>query len=370
MVDNRNKYMDLALRLSLKAKGLTSPNPLVGAVIVKVNKVISTGFHRRAGSDHAEIIALKKAGAKAKNATLYVTLEPCSSFGRTPPCTQAIIKSGIKKVVVGMVDPNPEHRGKGIKILNAHHIKTVCGVLENDIREINQPFIKYITGNIPYITIKLAQSLDGKIALKSGESKWITSAESRRAAHEIRSSFDAIMVGINTVLKDNPLLSPCKNIKDKKFYKIVLDTNLKIKQSMRIFSDAKRFPVIVAAAKNSIIKKSNVIRHLVKKGAIVLGVEARNGLLDIKDLLKKLTQLEIMNILVEGGGRVIGSLLDEGLVDYAMFFIAPTIIGGKDSVLSIQGKGVERILDAKKIGDIKIKRFGEDLFLEGRIKRY
>ncbi|MDD5355708.1 MAG: bifunctional diaminohydroxyphosphoribosylaminopyrimidine deaminase/5-amino-6-(5-phosphoribosylamino)uracil reductase RibD [Candidatus Omnitrophica bacterium] len=370
MADSRDKYMDLALKLSLKAKGLTSPNPLVGAVIVKDNKIISTGFHRSAGSDHAELVALKKAGAKAKGATLYVTLEPCSSFGRTPPCTQAIIKSGIKKVVIGMVDPNPLHRGKGIKILNAHRIKTDCGVLEEDISEINQPFIKYITKNISYITLKVAQSLDGRIALRNGESKWITSRGSRRFAHGIRSDFDAIMVGINTVLKDDPSLSPCKSIKNKKFYKIVLDTNIKAKQGMRIFSDARRFPVIIAASKGSVVRKPKAVKSLVKKGAIILGIEARNGLLDIKDLLRKLAQLEIINILVEGGGRVVGSLLDEGSVDYAMFFIAPKIIGGKDSILSIQGKGINRILDATRIGDIKIKRFGEDLLLEGKIKKY
>lgn len=370
MANNLEKYMELALKLSLKAKGLTSPNPLVGAVIVKNGKIISTGFHRRAGLKHAEIIALEKAGAKAKGATLYVTLEPCSSFGRTPPCTEAIIRSGIKKVVVGMVDPNPKHRGKGIKILNSHNIKTIRGVLEKDIRKINQPFIKYITKNIPYITLKIAQSLDGKIATQSGDSKWITCEKSRDFSHKIRKDFDAIMVGVNTALKDNPLLNPAKDIKGKKFYKIILDTHLKIKKDMRIFDNADKFQVIIAVSKKNIIKNLNKIKLLVNKGAIILGVEEKNGLLGLKDLFRKLTQLEIINILVEGGARLAGSLWDENLIDYAMFFISPKIIGGKDAISGIQGKGINKILDARRIKNMSIKRFGEDLLVEGAIKEH
>ena len=174
MDSNSQKYMKEALRLSLKAKGLTSPNHLVGAVVVKNNRIISTGFHKKAGSDHAEATALKKAGAKASGAALYLTLEPCSSFGRTPPCVQAIIKSGIKKVVIGMIDPNPRHRARAIKILKSNGIKVKAGVLAGEIRMVNQPFIKYITTDLPYITVKSAQSLDGKIATRSGDSKWIT----------------------------------------------------------------------------------------------------------------------------------------------------------------------------------------------------
>lgn len=370
MVDNIQRYMALALRLSLRAKGLTLPNPLVGAVVVKNNKIISSGFHKRCGLEHAEIAALKKAGAKARGATLYVTLEPCSSFGRTPPCTQAIIKSGVKKVVAGMIDPNTKHRGRGIKILKNHNIEVICGLLENDIRRANQPYIKYITKDMPYITLKIAQSLDGKIATGSGDSKWITSISSRQFAHKIRSDFDAIMVGINTVLKDNPVLNPTRSIKNKKFHKVVLDTSLNIKQGMRIFRDSENFPIIIATSKDSIIKKPKKIKQLIKQGAIILGIEEKNKLLDIKDLLRKLAQLEIINILVEGGGSVAGSLWDEDMIDYALFFISPKIIGGRDSVLSIQGKGADRMTDVRKIRDIKIRRFGEDLLIEGRIKEY
>ena len=369
-MDNYAKYMNLALELSLKAQGLTSPNPLVGAVIVKKARIISCGFHKRAGLDHAEIVALKKAGKRAKGATLYVTLEPCCSFGRTPPCSQAIIRSGINKVVVGLRDPNPKHRGNGIKILNKHGIDVVSGILEKRIRQINQPFIKYITKRMPYITLKVAQSLDGKIATKHGESRWITSVASRKFAHKIRSNFDAIMVGINTVLKDNPLLNPTSKTKSKKFYKIVLDTHLDIKTNSRIFKDSPNFAVIIACERESILNKKEKIRTLIKKGAVILGIKNKNNLLDLGNLFKKLAQLEIMNVLVEGGGSVAGSLFDEGLVDYVLFFVSPSIIGGSESVSSIQGTGANRIIDLYKLKNVKIKNLNKDLLIEGAIKEY
>ncbi|MFC1645723.1 bifunctional diaminohydroxyphosphoribosylaminopyrimidine deaminase/5-amino-6-(5-phosphoribosylamino)uracil reductase RibD [Candidatus Omnitrophota bacterium] len=364
------KNMDLALRLSLQAKGITSPNPLVGALVARNNSVVSQGFHKRAGSEHAEIIALRKAQSKSKGATLFVTLEPCCSFGRTPPCVEAIVKSGIKKVVVGMFDPNPRHCGKGMKILRKHGIKVISGVLEERIREINQPFIKYITKNMPYVTLKVAQSLDGKIATKTGDSKWITSQSSRKFAHKMRNNFDAIMVGINTVLKDDPLLNPDKAIKGKKFYKVILDTHLKVKTTMRVFNNTENYPVIIATCKESLIKKSRKIRSLINKGSIVLGIEKDNGLIDAKDLLSKLAQLEITNILVEGGGRLAGSLLDKNLIDYVLFFISPIIIGGGDSISSIYGKGVNRIKDALLLKTIKTQRFDRDLLIEGAVKQY
>ena len=364
------KYMGMALKLSLKARGLTSPNPLVGAVIVKNRKVISTGFHKKAGLEHAEVIALKKAGKKAKGASLYVTLEPCSTFGRTPPCTELIVKSGVKKVIVGMLDPNPRHLGKGMQILRNHSIKSISGILKNRIKEVNQPFIKYITKNMPYVTLKIAQSLDGKIATKSGNSKWITSLASRKFAHKIRNNFDAIMVGKNTVLKDNPLLNPEKRIRGKRFYKIILDTHFEIKTGMRIFNNSSYFPVIIATSKECLIGNDRKIKRLIDKGSIILGIEKNNGLLDIKDLFRKIAQLEITNVLVEGGGKLAGTLFDEGLVDYVLFLISPKIIGGVRSVSTIQGRGIHRISQAQAIKKIKVKRFNEDLLIEGAIKEY
>lgn len=362
--------MDVALKLSLQAKGLTSPNPLVGAIVVKNNRIISKGFHKRAGLEHAEVAALRKANRKAIGSELYVTLEPCSTFGRTPPCTDAITKSGIKKVVIGMCDPNPKHRGKGLKILAKKRIKVISGVLEDQIKSANQPFIKYIIKNMPYVTLKLAQSLDGKIATKTGDSQWITNLESRSLSRKIRNNYDAIMVGINTVLKDNPLLSPAKKIKGKRFYKIILDTRLRIMPNFRIFKDVSDFSIIIATSKESLIKRAKKVKALVKKGAIILGVEKDRGALDIKKLLQNLSKLEITNILVEGGGRLAGSLLDKDLIDYALFFISPKVIGGKKSIASIYGKGIRKIKQAKSLKDIKIERIGSDLLIQGALKKY
>jgi diaminohydroxyphosphoribosylaminopyrimidine deaminase/5-amino-6-(5-phosphoribosylamino)uracil reductase len=269
-----------------------------------------------------------------------------------------------------MIDPNPRHRARAIKILKSNGIKVKAGVLAGEIRMVNQPFIKYITTDLPYITVKSAQSLDGKIATRSGDSKWITSEASRKFSRQIRNNFDAIMVGINTVLKDNPLLNPDRHIKGKKFYKIVLDTNLKINSRMHIFNECNVYPVVIATSRDSILKKPKAVKSLVAKGAIVLGAEKKNGLLDAKDLLKKLAQLEIINILAEGGAKLIGSLIDEDLADYVLFFISPKIIGGKDAVTSVQGRGVDKLSSVKKIRNVKIKNLGEDLLIEGAIKEY
>ena len=368
-MDNK-KFMRQALELSLKAKGLTSPNPLVGALVVRNGKVISRGFHKKAGSQHAEIEALNKAGEKAKNATLYVTLEPCSTFGRTPPCTDLIIKKGIKKVVVGMVDPNPSHKGNGLRVLKKSKIEIVSGVLKDEIARENQPFIKYITKGLPYVTVKIAQSIDGKIATKTGESKWITSKASRGISHKLRNNFDAIVVGINTVLKDNPLLNPLNARKNKSFYKIVADTNLKILNNLRIFKDSKQFPVIVATAKENILRNKHKISKLIKKGAIILGVNKKKDCLDLNDLLKSLSKFKFSNILVEGGGKLIGSFLDNNLVDFMYVFIAAKIIGGEKAISSIQGEGLNNLACAKEIKDLNFTRIGSDLLLKGRIKEY
>jgi diaminohydroxyphosphoribosylaminopyrimidine deaminase/5-amino-6-(5-phosphoribosylamino)uracil reductase len=253
-------------------------------------------------------------------------------------------------------------------ILSKKGIEVACGVLGDKIRAINQPFIKYITKKMPYITLKIAQSLDGKIATKTGDSQWITSQAARKFAHKIRSNFDAIMVGINTVLRDNPRLDPTQ--KTKKFYKVVLDTNLKINPALRIFSGVSNSSVVIATSKESLIKKAKRVKDLVNRGAILLGIKKDSALLDIKDMLSKLAQLEITNILVEGGGRVAGSLLDKKLIDEVLFFVSPKIIGGSESISSIQGRGIEKISQAKELKDVKIKKIGEEVLVQGLLNKY
>ena len=355
-------YMGLALKLALKAKGETSPNPIVGAIVVKSKRIIGRGFHAKAGFAHAEIIALDEAAKLAKGATLYVTLEPCAHTGRTPPCINRIIESGIKEVVVGMIDPNPLNNGKGVMLLKQNGIKVRVGVLGDDLKKINESFIKYITARIPFITVKVAESLDGRIATRTGDSKWITSDKSRAFAHRIRKDYDAIMVGVNTVLRDNPSLNAW--FPGKKLIKIIVDSNLSIAENSNIFAGDSQ--VIIVTLPSRLGQETENRKSLSAK-ARILEVKEKDGQINLTDALKKLARLKISNIIVEGGGTLIGSLFDERLVDKILFFISPKIIGGKDAVSSVMGNGVKRIAQAIKLRDLKIRRFGEELLVAANV---
>jgi len=356
-------YMGLALKLALKSRGKISPNPLVGAVVVKSGKIIGRGFHAKAGLAHAEINALDEAGRKAKGATLYVTLEPCAHTGRTPPCVNRIIQSGIKEVVIGMIDPNPLNNGKGVLLLKQSNLRVRLGVLNEQLRKINQVFIKYITTGIPFITVKIAQSLDGRIATFTGESKWITSDKSRVFAHKIRKDYDAIMVGVNTVLRDNPRLNAVSP--QKQLIKIIIDSNLSTPENANIFSGQSRVIIVTLPSRPG--QETENRKNLSAK-AMVLEVKEKDGQINLRDALKKLARLHISNIIVEGGGTLIGSLFDEKLVDKILFFISPKIIGGKNAVSSVMGKGVKRPDQAIKLSQVKSRRLAEDLLIEANIK--
>jgi len=356
-------FMGLALKLAAKGKGKTSPNPCVGALVVKNGRIIAGSFHKRAGLAHAEAAALDKAGGKAKGTTLYVTLEPCAHFGRTPPCIDKIIKAGIKEVVIGMIDPNPLNNGRGIAKLREYGIKVEVGLLEDKLRRLNEPFIKYITKRAPFVTVKIAESLDGKIATIDGDSKWITSDKSRAYAHRIRSEFDAIMVGVNTVIRDNPNLDAWFSKKHP--VKVVTDSQLSTPQNAAIFSGNS--PVVIVTLPSRPGQETDN-RKAVTEKAKILEVKEKSGQINLRDMFKKLAQMEITNILVEGGGTLIGALFDEGLVDRVMFFISPKIIGGKESLSSVMGRGVSRIDKAFKLKNIKVRRIAEDILVEGDIK--
>jgi len=363
MKRNHEYFMNLAMNLALKAKGRTSPNPIVGALVVKNGRIVGTGYHEKAGLPHAEIIALDEAAAKAKGAILYVTLEPCTHFGKTPPCVDRIIKSRVKEVIVGMVDPNPLNNGRGIKILRQHKIKVQVGFLENELSRINEAFIKYITKRMPLVTVKVAQSLDGKIATYTCDSKWITSDKSRAFSHRLRQNYDAIMVGVNTILRDNPKLDVW--FSKRQPIKIVVDSQLSIHECANIFS--KNSQVIIVTLP-SLPGQETENRKILSEKAKILEVREKAGQINLKDAMKKLAQLEITSILVEGGGTLIGSLFDEGIVDKVLFFISPKIIGGKEAISSVMGKGVVRIDKAVKLKEVKLKRIGEDFLIEGYIK--
>ena len=360
---NKDKaYMSLALSFSLRAKGKTFPNPLVGAVLVKNNRIISQGYHKKAGSDHAEIVALKKAGKRAKGATLYITLEPCTHHGRTPPCVKEIIKFGIKRVVVGMLDPNPINTLRGKAILKSHGIKVKTGVLEKEVKKVNRWFIKYITKGIPYVTVKVGQSLDGRIATSRFQSKWITSDKARSFSHRQRRYFDSVMLGINTVIKDDPRLKEFKT-------KIIIDSNLRIPLNSKLFDGSSR---VIIACINSRMKELEgmvgKIDHLKQKNVTIIKLKQKKGKVDSKQLMRKLADLEISNILVEGGGELIGSLFDNKLVDRIMFFVAPKIIGGKTAVSSVEGQGNDLLYHSAKINNLTVKQISCDYLFDGEVE--
>ncbi len=354
------EYMQMAMRLALRAQGKTSPNPMVGAVIVKKGKIISQGFHRRCGSDHAEIAALKNAQASVKGATLYVTLEPCGHYGRTPPCVDAIIASGIKKVVIGTRDPNPVNNGASIKKLNKAGIKTVVGVLQEELQKLNEPFFKFIQDKRPFVVIKWAQTLDGKIATATGSSKWITSEKTRKFSHKLRDRFDAILVGINTVIRDDPFLNGVSA--SKKLKKIIIDPHLRVPLKANIFHDVAQGQVIIVTSKSSDKIKA---RSLEKRGVLVVPCPRIAASLDLRFLFKELGRLDIVNILVEGGSRTIGKIVDQRLADRALIFIAPKLIGDQSALSAVDGMRVKDVSGALRLKNVTIRSVGEDILVEG-----
>ncbi|MBL7131449.1 MAG: bifunctional diaminohydroxyphosphoribosylaminopyrimidine deaminase/5-amino-6-(5-phosphoribosylamino)uracil reductase RibD [Candidatus Omnitrophica bacterium] len=351
--------MDIALRLALRAQGFTSPNPLVGALVVKNGEIVGKGYHRKAGAPHAEIFALNQAGSQTKGATLYVTLEPCSHFGKTPPCVNRILDSGIKKVVIGIKDPNPVNNGRSIRLLRNKGINVKVGILKEELEKINEPFIKYITKKMPFITVKIAQSLDGKIATRLGDSRWITSKVAREHTHRLRKFYDAILVGINTVIKDDPQLnSPYSK---RQPIKIIIDSSLKIPLKAKALRNPSS--VIIATMSISSRRRYNLLR---KRGLRILKIPSKDKKVNLELLFKELAEVQITNILVEGGGKIIGSLFDEKLVDKVMFVIAPKIIGGRQAVSSVEGVGIKYLRQAAELKDLTVKRLNQDLLIEGK----
>ena len=337
------KYVKIALELAKRSKGMTSPNPCVGAVIVKDGKVAGKGFHRFAGGPHAEIYALRQAGKKAEGATMYVSLEPCSHHGRTPPCTDAIIRSGIKRVVAAIKDPNPVNNGRGLRILGRRGIKTRVGFLETEARELNEDFIKYITKKMPFVTVKVAQSLDGKIATRTGDSKWITGDKAREFVHKLRSEHDAVMVGAGTVLKDDPLLTA--RVRGKR-----------VKQPLRI----------ILAGRTRIPYKARILNSI-GGNVVIAATKEKNGRVDIKSLLRELAKRQITSVLIEGGGETVASALEAGVVDKIYFFMAPKIIGGRKATTSVEGEGAEKAGKAIRLKNMSFRKIGDDIMIEGYV---
>lgn len=361
------RFMKRALALAAKAIGQTSPNPLVGAVIVKRGKIVADGYHAYAGEPHAEIIALKQAEQLAHGATLYLNLEPCCHYGRTPPCTKAIIESGIKQVVLAMLDPNPLVSGKGKEELARAGIQVETGLMVQQARQLNEVFIKYITTRRPFVTLKAAISLDGKIATASGQSRWITGIQSRRIAHQLRKEVDAVLVGKGTVLADDPLLTVrLPQVKAKNPIKVVLDSALEIPLEAKILSPQSPAPTIIATTRHAPAEK---IQQLEEKGIRVLVLPERDHRVDLVELMKVLAQEEVTGIMIEGGAEINATALQAGIVDKIIFFIAPILIGGKSAPNVVGGVGFPDLKKALRLEKIQIKKLGRDYILQGYIKQ-
>ncbi len=364
VTERDKKYMLLALRLAGKAKGRTSPNPMVGAVVVKNGRVIATGYHKKAGEPHAEAIALRKAGRAAKGATLYVTLEPCSHTNkRTPPCTPLVVSSGIKRVVVAMIDPNPQVSGNGVRTLRKIGIEVVAGVLEAEAKKLNEAFIKHITTGMPFVTLKIAQTLDGKIATATGESQWITSKEARQESHRLRNSHDAVLVGINTVLNDDPSLT-ARIPGGRDPIRIIVDSKLRTPTSAKIITQKSVAKTYIAALPTASRDK---LVGLLDAGAEIVLAREKSGKVDLKHLMKMLGSYGVTSVLIEGGAEVNASALKTGIVDKVVMFIAPLLMTGVDSLCAVGGRSPVKLKHAIKLNQVSLRKTGQDLMLEGYI---
>ena len=362
---NDTDYMKMALHLAQQGRGRTSPNPMVGAVVVKDGAVAGMGYHQKAGTPHAEIHALNEAGMAAQGSTLYVTLEPCCHRGRTLPCVDFIIRSRVARVVAAMQDPNPLVNGRGIRMLRDAGIKVDVGILENEARKLNEFFIKYITKKIPFVILKAAVSLDGRIATRTGESRWITGEAARERAHEIRDTVDAVLVGVNTVITDNPSLTTRLNGREGRDpIRIILDTHLRTPLDARVI-------VNDSPAKTFIFAGGDVARERIKayqeRNVTVLVAKKGMHRIEFVQILEDLGVMEVSSLMIEGGAEVHASALKSGIVDRVVFFVAPKIIGGGGSREAIANLGVERIRDAMQIEHVHVEQVGEDVMIEGDV---
>lgn len=362
-----NIYMKRAIALAKKGEGYVNPNPLVGAVIVKGGKIIGEGFHKGYGKNHAEVDAFENLTESSEGATIYVNLEPCSHFGKTPPCAHRIVKEGIKRVVIAIKDPNPLVSGNGIKILEESNIEVSVGVLEDEAKKLNEIFIKYITTKRPFFVLKTAMTLDGKIATFAGDSKWITGELSREKVHRIRHKMSGIMVGIGTVLADNPSLTTrLDTVSPSDPHRIIVDTSCRIPLNSNVLNLSSKAKTIIATTDKANTEK---IKKLKEKGAEVIIVPMKNDRVDLKSLALKLGEMNIDSVLLEGGSYLNYSALEAGIVDKVMAFIAPKIIGGENAKTPVGGSGIELIKNSINIYSLDVKKIGEDILIEGYVRK-
>ena len=361
-------YMRRAIELAKKGRGWTNPNPMVGAVIVKNGSIIGEGYHEKCGELHAERNAIASLTESAEGATLYVTLEPCCHYGKTPPCTEAILEQKIARVVIGSRDPNPKVSGKGAKILREAGVQVEEDFLREECDALNPVFFHYITTGLPYVVMKYAMTADGKIATKTGASKWISGEEARSLVHEMRHDYMAIMAGIGTVLADDPMLN-CRVEGGVDPVRIICDSNLHIPLESQIVKTASEIETIVACSQEALEaeRKQEKIRKLKEAGIQLIGTEGAHGV-NLVELMKKLGEQNIDSILLEGGGTLNASALEDGIVNKVYAYIAGKLIGGMDARSPVEGMGIDRMADAITLKDMEIERLGDDFCIVGYVK--
>jgi len=365
---NSMDYMEQALSLAKLALGQVSPNPAVGAVVVKNDIVVGQGYTQPPGSWHAEVVALKQADKKAQGGVMYVTLEPCCHYGRTPPCTRAIVAAGIAEVHLAMLDANPLVSGRGKDELEREGVKVYVGEHDEEAKRVNEAYTKFITTGMPFVTAKFAMSLDGKIATRSGDSKWISGDEARKYVHNLRYTSDAIMAGVNTVLVDDPRLTARScggkgGTARKQPLRVIVDGKGRMPLTAQLFGEPGKTLLVLGKLVTPEEKAT-----FAQAGAELLELPSEGGLVDLGKLLKALGKQEITSVLVEGGGILLGSLFDCKLVDKVVAFITPIIIGGKEAKTAVGGKGVDKVVDSLKLRRVSLEKLGEDLMVSGYVR--
>jgi diaminohydroxyphosphoribosylaminopyrimidine deaminase/5-amino-6-(5-phosphoribosylamino)uracil reductase len=359
-------FMRLALSLALKGRGYVEPNPLVGCVIVKGNKILGRGHHAKFGGPHAEINALK-AVASPEDATMYVTLEPCCHWGKTPPCTDAIVKARIGEVVAACLDPNPKVNGKGLESLKKAGIKVRVGLLESEAKKTNAPYFKVTTTGIPYVIAKWAMTLDGKIATVTGDSKWISDEKARRYWHRFRATAAAVIVGVNTILRDDPLLTVRYAGTRRKLARIVLDAMARTPLTASVVRTASRVPTIIVVGGKAPLARRKALESA---GCEVLRIGTKRGrFINLKSLLQVLGKRSFTTILIEGGGEVIASAFEDGVVDRVLCFVSPKIVGGRLAKSPVEGIGIRAVRDAVRLEEVKLKRFYDTFLIDGVVAK-
>ncbi|MCP4713785.1 MAG: bifunctional diaminohydroxyphosphoribosylaminopyrimidine deaminase/5-amino-6-(5-phosphoribosylamino)uracil reductase RibD [Deltaproteobacteria bacterium] len=362
----QEKWMRAALRLARKGAGKVSPNPMVGALLVKKGIVVGKGYHRAFGGPHAEVHVLAQAGIAARGAELYVTLEPCSHHGKTPPCAEAVIRAGVTRVYVGMVDPNPLVGGQGIALLRQAGITVEVGICEDACRRLNEAFITYVGTGKPFVVLKAAMTLDGKIATYTGNSRWITCEQSRRMVHRLRAELDAVMVGSGTVLSDDPQLTVrLRSAAARNPVRVIVDSALRTPLTSRLVSDGAARTLIFTAPEKSDGAKARRIREA---GAEVVAVPLKRGRVDLGNVLRCLGKQQIASVLLEGGATLNAAALEAGLVDKAMLFYAPKIVGGAKAPGMVGGSGRAKMDDCIVLRDMAVKKSGTDILVEGYVR--